>query len=76
MRGGQRSLLASVRARQRLTELRCGFCERELVDREHALVWLPASGRSMAKLACDVCQVNLKAVRDMFLASFLEKDEA
>jgi hypothetical protein len=29
----------------------------------------------MAKLACDVCQVNLAAVSERFLASFLKPDE-
>jgi hypothetical protein len=57
-----------------LRELCCGFCDRELVDREHVLVWIPSTGRSMAKLVCDVCQVNLRAVTEMFLAR--EKDEA
>jgi hypothetical protein len=76
MGGGRHSLLARLRAHERLRALQCGFCERELVDREHALVWIPAGERDMAKLVCDVCQVNLQAVRDMFIANFLEKDEA
>jgi ribosomal protein L37AE/L43A len=75
VRGGERSLLARLRARDRRSELRCGFCERELVDRERALVWIPSSGRDLAKLVCDVCEVNLIAVRDAFLASLMEKDE-
>ncbi len=73
---GRRSLISRVRAGERRSELRCGFCERELVDREHALVWIPSTGRGMAKLVCDVCQVNLAALRDSFLASFAEADEA
>ena len=76
MRGGKRSLLASLRSLERLRELRCGFCERELVDRERALVWIPSSGRGMAKLVCDVCEVNLHAVTDMFIASLTKPDEA
>ncbi len=75
MRGGKRSVLARLRSLERLRELRCGFCERELVDRERVLVWIPSYGRDMAKLVCDVCQVNLAAVTDGFLSSFLEKDE-
>jgi hypothetical protein len=34
------------------------------------------AGSSLAKLVRDVCQVNLQAVSDMFMASFLGKDEA
>jgi hypothetical protein len=75
MHSGRRSLIASARSLERLRQLRCGFCERELVDREHALVWIPSSGRGMAKLVCDVCELNLQAVRDRFLSTFL-KDEA
>jgi hypothetical protein len=76
MRSGRRSLIAGARSRTRLRELRCGFCERELVDREHALVWIPSTGRGMAKLVCDVCELNLRAVRDRFLGTFLKTDEA
>jgi ribosomal protein L37AE/L43A len=75
MRGGKRSLIARSRSLERLRDLRCGFCDRELVDREQVLVWIPSSGRDMAKLACDVCQVNLAAVSERFLASFLKPDE-
>jgi hypothetical protein len=75
MRGGKHSLLGRLRSVQRLRELRCGFCDRELVDRERALVWIPSSGRDMAKLVCDVCEVNLISVRDRFLLSFMETDE-
>jgi hypothetical protein len=57
-------------ALQRLRELRCGFCERELVDRERALVWIPSGGRDLARLVCDVCEVNLIAVADAFLRGF------
>jgi hypothetical protein len=76
MRGGGRSMLARMRSLDRLKELRCGFCDRELVDRERALIWIPSTGRDMAKLVCDVCEVNLQSVRDRFLASLMEKDEA
>ena len=71
-----RSLIAQARSLERLRELRCGFCERELVDREHVLIWIPSSGRGMAKLVCDVCQVNLAALRDRLLANYVESDEA
>ena len=71
-----RSLIAQARSLERIRELRCGFCGRELVDREHALIWIPSSGRGMAKLVCDVCQVNLAALRDRLLADYVESDEA